>query len=104
MNEKETHKARPKTRIQKINRETEQKPKAPKKERVKLSARIEHVKTGAKQHLDAYLDRRKEELNRNDAVFSETLTEAKREKVVLRKGGIDKGFLISVLLLLIFGK
>ena len=103
MNEKETHKARPKTRIQKINRETEQKPKAPKKERVKLSARIEHVKTGAKKHLDAYLDRRKEELNRNDAVFSETLTEAKREKVVLRKGGIDKGFLISVLLLLIFG-
>ena len=110
MNEKDTHKvaeekraSRPKTRIQKINREPEPKPEAPQKKRVKLSDTVEKIKQGAKEKLDAYLDHRREELNKNDVVFSETLTEEKKEKVVLRRGGIDKGFLVCVLLLLVFG-
>ena len=103
MNEKDTHKARPKTRIQKINRELEQKPEAPKKEKIKLSDAVDKVKQGAKEKLDAYLDHRREELNKNDVVFSETLTEEKKERAVLRRGGIDKGFLVCVLLLLVFG-
>ena len=103
MNEKDTHKARPKTRIQKINKSPEPKPEAPKRQRVRLSDKVERVKAGAKKQLDAYLDHRKAELERNDAVFSEALTEEKKERAVLRKGSIDKGFLISVVLLLILG-
>ena len=109
MNEKDTQRAdekkpyRPKTRIQKINREPEKKPEAPKKERVKLSDVVDTVKKKAKKRIDDYLEHRKEELNKSDVVFSETLAEKKTERLVLRKGSIDKGFLICVLLLLVFG-
>ncbi len=109
MNEKDTQRAdekkqyRPKTRIQKINREPEKKPEAPKKERIKLSELVGSVKQKARKRLDDYLEHRKEELNKSDVVFSETLAEKKTERLVLRKGSIDRGFLICVLLLLVFG-
>ena len=46
------------------------------------------------------IDKRREDLNKNDVIFSEKLTEEKQERAVLLKGGIDKGFLICVALLL----
>jgi len=109
MNEKETHKAdekkslRPKTRIQKIDRESEKKPETPKRKRFKLSDFVLGAKQRAKKRLDDYLDHRKEELNKRDIVFTESISEARVEKTILRKGGIDKGFLVCILLLLVFG-
>ena len=114
MNENNTNKTpspeergRPKMRIQKINKDGASAPKETKKPRVnikeKLSRSVDSAKKEFKKRFDAYLDHRRETLNKNDVVFSERLTEEKKQTVVLAKGGIDKSFLICVLLLLIFG-
>lgn len=109
MNEKDTNKtgnenaSRPKIRIQKINKETPSNVPPKEKKQFKLSDTVDSVKGKLKLKLDAYLDYRRRELNKNDVVFSEALTEEKKQKAVLVKGPIDKSFLICVLLLLVFG-
>ena len=94
---------KPKIRIQKINKE--EKPEGEKSKGIKLDIgkKVEAIKAKAKDKFDEYLDDRKEKLNRNDAIFSESLRVEKKQAEVLVKGGIDKGFLACVLLLLVFG-
>lgn len=94
---------RPKMRIQKRSPSDAASPKPSKKARVKMSDRVGGVKTKLKTEFDKYLDRRREALNKNDVIFSEKIGEEKAERVVLLKGGIDKSFLICVVLLLMFG-
>ena len=94
---------RPKMRIQRKSSPEEAKPKTPKRERINVSETIDGVKKKLKVGLDSYLDHRRRELDKNDVIFSEKLTEEKQERAVLLRGGIDKRFLICVALLLMFG-
>ena len=112
MNEKDTKKpsntddGKPKIRIQKINKEANtptEKPKQNIKKKLDISGSVNKIKAQAKAKFDDYLDYRKKKLDENDVIFSENLKAEKREPVVLVRGGIDKGFLVCVLLLLIFG-
>ncbi len=100
MNEENNNKHQ-KTRLVRINRSAPE--SEPKKKKPTFSERTDQVKKDLTVKLDAYLEKRKEALNRQDVVFTEKLTQEKKETVVLAKGGIDKGFLICVLLLLMFG-
>ena len=61
------------------------------------------LKEKAKQRLDRYLEKRKEELEKNDVIYSESLGAQKKQEAVLVRGGIDTRFLAIVLLLLAFG-
>ena len=90
-------------RIQKINRDDKPKVAKPKGLKLDIGKKVEVIKAKAKDRFDEYLDDRKEKLNRNDAIFSESLSGEKKQAEVLVKGGIDKGFLACVLLLLVFG-
>ena len=64
---------------------------------------VDRAKNKIKKEFDKYLEKRRKKLSENDVVFSETLARKKPEAVVLAKGGIDKWFLLLVLLLLAFG-
>lgn len=61
------------------------------------------IRLGLEKKLDVYLERRREKLNQNDIVFTESLTPEKKQTPVLARGGIDNWFLICVMLLLMFG-
>lgn len=69
----------------------------------KNSPTLAELKTKAEKRLGEYLENRKEKLNRNDVVFTESLSPEKKKEIVLVRGGIDKWFLLCVLLLLSFG-
>ncbi len=69
----------------------------------KSPSRIQTIKRKLKRRVDVYLEKRRQKLAENDVVFSESLTPEKAERTVLAKGGIDKWFLLIVLLLLAFG-
>ena len=94
---------RTKMRIQRKNVHKDEDLKPTKKERISVAGTIDDIKKKLKGGLDSYLDKRREDLNKNDVIFSEKLTEEKQERAVLLKGGIDKGFLICVALLLMLG-
>ena len=68
-----------------------------------IKSKINDYKDKAKQKFEDYLEKRKETLNKNDIIFSESLTPQRKQEVVLARGGIDKWFLVIVLLLLAFG-
>ena len=63
----------------------------------------EKLKKKLREGFDAYLEKRRQRLSENDVVFSESLSPKKREEIVLARGGIDKWFLLLVVLLLSFG-
>ena len=65
--------------------------------------RSDELKEKAKQKIEAYLEKRKEKLNQNDIIFSESLNPERKQEVVLARRGIDKWFLAIVLMLLAFG-
>ena len=83
------------------NKENEKKPEDGKK--IGLGDRIGKLKKDAGARLDKYLEARKERLHANDAIFSESLSEEKKEPEILARGGIDTWFLLCVGLLLVFG-
>jgi len=75
----------------------------PKKKKKKISQRLGELKKDVGKRFDEYLEKRKEKLHKNDAIFTESLEKEKREPEVLARGGIDTWFLLCVVLLLVFG-
>lgn len=64
---------------------------------------LKGLKKDFEKKLEEYLEKRREKLDQNDVVFTESLTQEKKEARVLARGGIDNWFLIIVFILLIFG-
>lgn len=61
------------------------------------------IKAWVKEKIEEHLEKHKKELEKGDVVFSEPLGAQKKRDVVLVRGGIDKWFLLCVVLLLAFG-
>lgn len=61
------------------------------------------VKAWVKGKIEEHLEKHKRELEKGDSIFKEPLGEQKKRDVVLVRGGIDKWFLLCVVLLLAFG-
>ena len=82
-------------------KENEKKPENGKKSGFK--DKIGRLKKDAGVRFDKYLEDRKKRLHENDAIFTESLSEEKKEPEILVRGGIDMWFLLCVGLLLVFG-
>ena len=89
---------------EKNNKKNEESPKREYKE--KIAQKIGRIKSDIGKKIDVYLEKRKEDLNKNDVVFTEPISQDKQEREktpVLVRSGIDNWFLLCVILLLIFG-
>lgn len=65
--------------------------------------KVSHLKKKTGERLDRYLEERKKRLRENDSIFTDPISEEKRETPILARGAIDTWFLLCVVLLLIFG-
>lgn len=89
---------------EKNNKKNEESPKKEYKE--KIAQKLGRIKSDIGKKIDVYLEKRKEDLNKNDVVFTEPISKDKQEREktpVLVRSGIDNWFLLCVILLLIFG-